>query len=212
MEIMVKTGTYTQVQNGEEIQVAFNYFTDLTAIKKIHFVNTVVDTIVADNRYNGIIKDLIFDFVVIDVFTDVDVSEIRDSADTISAMEDFVMSTNIIEIVTANVKSGLIDSLRIAVDENIQYKTGVNPNSITTALSRILNKFEEKIEGIDMESMMNFAQIVGGVSGELTPNKILEAYANTDMFKKNQADRAAARNEHIAKITEINKGATKKTK
>lgn len=203
MDIMVKTGTYTQVQNGEERQITFNYFTDLTARKKMNFVNTVVDTIVTDNRYNGIVKDLVFDFVIIDVFTDVDVSEIRDSADTISAMEDFIASTNIVDIVTANVKSGVIDSLRIAVDENVQYKTGVNPNSITTALSRLLNKFEEKVEGIDMESMMNFAQVVGGVSGELTPNKILEAYANTDMFKKNQTDRAAARSEHIAKLTEI---------
>lgn len=203
MEIMVKTGTYTQVQNGEEKQITFNYFTDLTARKKMNFVNTVVDTIVTDNRYNGIIKDLVFDFVIIDVFTDVDVSEIRDSADTISAMEDFIASTNIVDIVIANVKSGVIDSLRIAVDENVQYKTGVNSNSITTALSRLLNKFEEKVEGIDMESMMNFAQVVGGVSGELTPNKILEAYVNTDMFKKNQADKAAARSEHIAKLTEI---------
>ena len=41
------------------------------------FVNSVVDTLIDDDSYNSIIKDLIFDFNIIRVFTDIDTSFIN---------------------------------------------------------------------------------------------------------------------------------------
>ena len=38
-------------------------------------------------------------------------------------------------------------------------------------------------EIIRLDSMMEFAQKMNGISGEFTPEKMLEAYANVDSFK-----------------------------
>lgn len=213
MNIEVKSATYTQVKDGQESQIEFNFATDLTARNKVVFVNSVVDTIVDDTnkRYNGIIKDLIFDFTIVDRFTDIDVTEIRDSADTITAIENFLAETNIVDIVTANVSTQLMESLRIAVDENIQYKTGVNPNNISTAVSNLLGKFEKMIEGVDVTELVDFADKVGGISDNVTVDKIVDAYSRSEAFKK-VADGMAKRDERIAEIVAMANETNEKSK
>lgn len=183
MNFEVKTGTYS----FKGTEMSFNYYTDLSAVDKMRFVNSVTDIIVGDN-YNSIIKDLIFDFEVIDIFTDIDLSEIRDSSDNISLIEEFVKETLVVDIVKANSKDFIIDELKQAVDDNIEYKTGVHSNSFTTSLSHLLKTIESKIVGIDTQGMMEMAQKINSVSGELTADKILDAYSKTDMFKQKQAE------------------------
>lgn len=183
MNFEVKTGTY----NFKGTEMSFNYYTDLSAVEKMRFVNSVTDIIVGDN-YNSIIKDLIFDFEVIDIFTDIDLSEIRDSSDNISLIEEFVKETLVVDIVKANSKDFIIQELKQAVDDNIEYKTGVHSNSFTTSLSHLLNVVESKIVGIDTDSMIKIAKEVSNISGEFTADKVLEAYSKTDMFKNKQLD------------------------
>lgn len=202
MNIEVKTGVYTQIKDGVENNIEFHFTLNLSAKNKMKFVNSVTDLLVTNN-YNGIIKDMIFDYEIIDIFTDVDITEIREAADAITAIEDLLDTTNIVDIVVANVDTKLIDSLRQAVDENIEYKTGIKQNTLNTSLSHLINAIEKKIEGIDIDGMMNFASAISGISGELTPEKILEVYSNTDMFKNNRAEREKIRKEHIEKITQI---------
>lgn len=202
MEKTVKNGVYTQVENGNKKEIAFCFSTNLSAKDKMKFVNNVTHLLVGDN-YNGVIKDLIFDYEIINIFTDVDTTYIGESADTISAIEDLVMNTNIVEIVIANMEDGLIDILHKAVDDNIQYKTGIKVNPINDSLSSLLRTFEKKINGINVEEMMNFANAVSGISGQLTPEKILDAYSKTDMFTENQSIRVAEREKHNDKILEI---------
>lgn len=183
MNFEVKTGTY----NFKGTEMSFNYYTDLSAVDKMRFVNSVTDIIVGDN-YNSIIKDLIFDFEIIDIFTDIDLSEIRDSSDNINLIEEFVKETLVVDIVKANSKDFIIDELKQAVDDNIEYKTGVHSNSFTTSLSHLLKTIESKIVGIDTQGMMEMAQKINSISGELTADKILDAYSKTDMFKQKQAE------------------------
>ena len=202
MNIEVKTGVYTQIKDGVENNIEFHFTLNLSAKNKMKFVNSVTDLLVTNN-YNGIIKDMIFDYEIIDIFTDVDITEIREAADAITAIENLLDTTNIVDIVVANVDTKLIDSLRQAVDENIEYKTGIKQNTLNTSLFHLINTIEKKIEGIDIDGMMNFASAISGISGELTPEKILEAYSNTDMFKNNRSEREKIRKEHIEKITQI---------
>lgn len=213
MDIGVKSATYTQIKDGKENQFEFDFATNLKATSKMMFVNSVVDTIVdeTNKRYNGIIKDLIFDFTIIDMFTNIDVSDIRDSADSVSAIENFLAETNIVEIVTANVSTQLMESLRIAVDENIQYKTGVNPNNVSSAISNLLEKFEKTIEGVDVSELVDFANKVGGISDNVTVDKIVDAYSRSEAFKK-VADGMAERDEHIAEIVATAKETNEKSK
>ena len=183
----IKTGVYTR--NGESY--SFNFKTSLSAYDKLVFVKTVVDTIIDETSYDFIVKDLIFDFVVIKVFTDVDTSfaNVRDDEgkiiNPIIPIEQFLEETNILDIVKANMEVGLLDELIHAVDLNIQYLTGIHPNPLNEALSSLLFAIVKRINETDLNSMMGMAQKFASMTDELTPERIINAYMNSDMHKKN---------------------------
>lgn len=183
MNRSVKAGMY--IKNGEEVN--FNFYTTLRAYDKLKFVNFVTDTLV-DGNYNSVIRDMIFDIAIIHIMTDIDVSNILNSSDAINQIEDFLNETNIVEIVKANANA-LIEELNKAVDDNVEYRTGIHKNPIAESLSHLLNTLEEKVSGIDTEKMMEMAQIFSNVSGELTADKMLEAYSKSDLFKNLLASR-----------------------
>lgn len=192
----VKMGVYTR--NGESI--SFNFYTNLRAVDKMKFVDTVTSYVVGDN-YNSVIRDMMFDFTIIEVFTDVDITEIINSkTDSINMIEDLLYETNIAAIVRANAESGLIAELEKAVDDNIEYRTGVRRNPIADGISSLLNTIETKLSGIDTEGMMQMAQVISGMSGEMTPERVLEAYSKSDMFKERYAQLLADREHHDAAI------------
>lgn len=206
MKMNTRSGVYTY--NGEEY--TFNFYTFLDSYKKMLFVNSVTGLLVGDN-YNSVIRDLAFDYNVISIFTDVDISKVTDEnnaiQDTLSAMEELVYETNIVEIVKANAVVGIIDELNKAVDDNIEYRTGIHNNPIAESLSNLLNTIESKVSDIDTDNMMKMAQAISGMSGELTVDKMLEAYSKSDIFKEKYKDLAASKKKSnvVAKKTRSNK-------
>lgn len=181
MNIEIKAGVYTR--NDED--VSFNFYTSLSAYDKVRFVDSVVSAVVTDDGYNYVIKDMLFNFWIVAFFTDVDVSEITEAENNIDAIEDFLDEINIVDVVKMNVVPGILDELEKAVEFNIEYKTGIHINPISSSLSSLLDTIEKKVEDIDLDSMMDVAEAMSGISDELTPEKMLDAYAKTDIFKKN---------------------------
>lgn len=196
-ENIVKTGVYVNA-NGEDCQ--FNFVTSIGAVDKIRFVNFVIDTLIEDNDgntsrryYHHVIKDLIFDFAIAYVFTDIDLSEIMqpegsedESSDSaINKIENFVNNTNAVDIVKVNADTGVMSKLYEAVDLNLEYRTGIHSNPIAESLSKLFNTIEKKVGDFDIEGISEFAQKMSGISGELTTEKMLDAYANSDMYKEN---------------------------
>ncbi|MBR5604311.1 MAG: hypothetical protein IKW51_08980 [Bacteroidales bacterium] len=190
-------GIYTR--NGLEFE--FNFYTSLRAVDKMRFVSGVTDLVVGDN-YNSVIRDMMFNFNIISIFTDVDISDITnpENNDAINMIEDLINDTNIVEIVIENAQSGLIAELNKAVDDNIEYLTGIHKNPLTESLSNIMNTIERKLNDVDVDSMMELAQIFGGMTGELTPEKMLEAYEKSDLFKKSYREMLANREQHKEEI------------
>ena len=177
----IKLGVYNL--NGEDF--TFNFKTSLSAIEKVYFVNSVTESLIDDN-YNYVLKNLIFDFYIVDVFCiDFDMSDIFKSESLIENIENLLDETNIVDIIKANVDADVISELRDAVDLNIEYRTGIHRNPIAESLSDLFNTIERKIEGVDLDAITSFAQDMRGISGELTMEKMLEAYANTSMYKDN---------------------------
>ena len=88
-------GTYIR---GEETH-NFNFGTDLSVADKQRFVNSVVSLVVDDEnkRYNSILRDLIFNFYVVDMLTDVDTTELKESSFFVNDVEWFLEETNIEE-------------------------------------------------------------------------------------------------------------------
>ncbi len=197
----VKTGAYTYKNES----VPFNFYTELRAVDKIKFINAVCDTLI-DTNYYSVIRDLVFDFQIVNVFTDVVVPELQDSPSPISIIEEFLDDTNIVEIVKANVDKKLIAELEKAVDENIEYRTGIHKNTLEDALTSLLHTVEQKINDVDTEGMMEMAMKLNSISDELTPERILQAYSGTDMFKNRIYEKEQERQNHDAAIK---KAATK---
>lgn len=197
----VKTGAYTYKNES----IPFNFYTELRAVDKIKFINAVCDTLI-DTNYYSVIRDLVFDFQIVNVFTDVVVPELQDSPSPISIIEEFLDDTNIVEIVKANVDKKLIAELEKAVDENIEYRTGIHKNTLEDALTSLLHTVEQKINDVDTEGMMEIAMKLNSISDELTPERILQAYSETDMFKNRIYEKEQKRQNHNAAIK---KAATK---
>ena len=198
----LKTGVY--VRDGESFD--FGFKTSLSASEKVQFVSYVTNTIVGEN-YLSIIRDLIFDFAIVSLMTSVVVEDVTTSKDVINTIEEFLNSTNIVEIVKANVEVGLIEELNKCVDENLEYRTGVHRNPIADSISHLLNTIERKLNDVDTDSMMEMAQIISGMSGELTAEKMVEAYANSDVFKQKHDEIVSDREKRNDELTHMIKSA-----
>ena len=91
----------------------------------------------------------------------------------------------------------MIDELNKAVDYNIEYRTGIHKNPITESLSRLMDTIDRKLGDIDTDAIMEFAQVFSGMTGELTPEKMLDAYTSSDIFKQNYKQMIADRENRI---------------
>lgn len=186
-------GTYIR---GDEIY-NFNFGTDLSIVDKQRFVNSVVNLIVDDEnkKYNSILRDLIFNFYIVDILTDVDTTELKESSFFVNDVEQFLEETNIVDIVKANASPTLFDELNDAVDKSIEYITGIHTNPFGEALASLVNTLEKKVNEFDMGSMMDMAQKFANITGDFTVEKAVNAYMDSDLHKKNLVEIAESKAE-----------------
>lgn len=177
----MKTGTYTY--NDESYN--FDFYTDLSAANKLKFVNSVVSILVDENHYNSVIRDLVFDFYIVDIMTDIDTIEFKQSPNFLNDVEQFLNETNIVEVVKANAFFSLFDELNAAVDKSIQYLTGIHPSPIADSIASLLSTLEKKVNEIDLGSAMDMVQKFANMTDKLTPDSVVNAYINSDIHKKN---------------------------
>ena len=176
----IKTGVYTI----DDKDTQFAFYTSLNAYRKSQFVVSVSNILVGDN-YNYVIRDLAFDFCIVAIFTDIDTTDVQDADDGITAMEEFVDKFKpVIDIVKANVEDGILDELHTAIDLNVEYRTGIHINPISSSLAKLLDTLNNKFSGFDLDKMMEIAEPMSKIAGELTPEKMLDAYAKTNIFKE----------------------------
>ena len=186
----MKTGAFTY--NGESYN--FDFQTSLSALDKQMFVRSVTDSIVSDDGYDAVIRDLVFDFIIIGVFTNIDTSFINmkddygDDIPPIILIEHFLEETDVVDIVKENMEVGLIDELNRAVDLNIQYLTGIHPNPLNEAIANLVSTIEKKIGQVDLDSLMGMAKKLAGMTEDFTVDNIVNAYMNSDVHMKNLED------------------------
>ena len=170
----------TYISNGEEIE--FNYYTSPSMSKKLSFVKSVVDTVCGDDYYYPMIKDMTFDFCLIEFFSDIVVAD--DNEDAIDYVEEFLANNNAATVMKLGMDFDVVQELYDNVDKMIEYKTGIHPSPIADAISKVLDTLEQKFAGVDVDAMTGMANVFGKLQGDITPEKMLEAYAKSDVFKK----------------------------
>lgn len=190
----MKIGAYIRAtENGEE-SYNFGFYTNLNVANKLRFVDSVVGILVDENHYNSVIRDLVFDFYLVDVFTDIDTTEFKNSPTFLNDVEKFLEETNIVDIVKANMHPPLFDELNKAIDNSVAYLTGIHPNPLNDAVASLLSTIEKKINEVDLSGMMDMVQKFTGMTEELTPESIINAYIDSDMHKKNLMEIEEAKN------------------
>lgn len=203
----VMNGVYTY--NNEDYN--FIFATDLSAFNKMIFVKSVVETVVSDNNYNSIIKDLIFDFNIIRVFTDVDTYFVNvkdDDGNTINPIipiEEFLEETNIVDIVKKNMRIGLLDELNDAVNKSIQYLTGIHTNPISESIASLINTIEKKVSEVDLDSMMDMVHKFANMTEDFTMENLINKYMESDAHKKNLAEIEEARKQRAEFANDMDK-------
>ena len=182
----IMTGAYIDTKTNKE--TLFTFKTNINVKDKIQFVSDVTALMVSEN-YFSFLKDLIFDFEIINVFTDIDVSEILNAADAIGEIENIVTNTKIVEIVKSNVDNAILDELKIAVNSNIEYKTGVHNNIIEDSIVQLLSLIKSKIDSIDTETVLQMAETLSTLGNNVTSEGIVNAYANSPAFLESLKER-----------------------
>lgn len=201
----IKTSTYTFNDKSYD----FNFATNLSAYRKSMFVNYVVNSIVDDDRYDSIVKPLIFDFGLIAICTNIDTSFINREDDEgnpinpIIFIEHFLEETNVVDIVKANMEVGVIAELYNAVEKSIEYRTGIHPNPLNDALASLFSALEKKVNEFDMGSMMEMAQKFASMTGDLNADSIVRAYVDSDAHKKNVKEVVNSKKNNKTKKNEI---------
>ena len=160
-----------------------NVYTDINMSGKLSFISQVTDMVVDENNYYPIIKQLVFDYMLVEKFTDIDIdiTEYKRLED----IEYLVNNSNIADVVVVNIKDGIYDELMNGVNKNIEYKTGIHENNIDTALCSLVNGIESKIKGYDTGKIIDILNQIGN-SEEFTMEKLIDVYTKSDAFKNNK--------------------------
>ena len=182
----IMTGVYTDVNTGED--TLFTFKTNIGIKDKIAFISNVTSLVVGDN-YFSFLKDMMFDFEIIDIFTDIDTTGIVNSEDAIGEIENIVTNTKIVEIVKSNIDNTIIEELKSAVDNNIEYITGVHKSTIEDGIGQLISIVKDKINSVDTETVMQMAETLSTLSGNLTSEGIVNAYANSPAFLESLKER-----------------------
>lgn len=170
MDIM--TGTYTL--NG--VEKTFNYVTDISIVKKQSFVKFVTDIVVDGIDYMSVLRDMIFNYAVIKMFTNFDSSDENEADDRIAYIEEIVYKTNIASTVKDNMVDGLLTELNNAVDDNISYHTGLHKNKLLDSLVGLINIIEYKTKSIDVKELMNATKVLSDNVDKIDADSIVNAY------------------------------------
>ena len=102
-------------------------------------------------------------------------------------------------------EDGLLEQLTNAVDKAIEYHTGIHPSPTADSLANLINTLEKKIKEVDLEYMTGMAKTFANMTGELTPESLVNAYMNSDLHKKNVEEIAESKRKNAEIVANIDK-------
>lgn len=185
--------------NELEKEIEFKYYKEISLSKKLDFVNNVLDVLFQNNYCYAVIRNELFDIMLVDSFTDVFLEE-EDFTFTINEIDKFLSKTNVVDILKKEINSTLLKELSDTIDINIAYKTGVNLNSISTSFSSLLKTIEEKVSNFNVDELTNTLKEFANMTDGLSQEKIIELYTKSDKYKKNYKGTLNNKNKQIREL------------
>ena len=172
------TGFYGNTENDMN---EFHYNVELTAEEKIQFVCGVVNMMIGDH-YNYIVRDMLFDYSIISVFTDYDLTSIVKSEHAVMDIENLLATTNIVDQVKMAMDESLINELNFAIDRDIEYKTGIRMNSVENSIAKFIDTLTQKMKQSDLQNIMK------DIFKNMNAENVVNAYMKSDIFKQRNTE------------------------
>lgn len=188
-------------------EYTYSIYSNVNIIKKQTFVNTVANMIVTDDGYQMLLKEKLFYFQLISVFTDIFVdsqAEIAERGFNLQEIVEFIQNTNVVATIAENLDDGVFEELTEAVNLSIEYKTGIHDDPIKQGLNHLVSIIENKINKIDIDSLVGFAKIIKDNPDILSTDKVAEIYSKSDNFKKLISDSSLVEDDKIVNIDVAN--------
>lgn len=196
------TATYTY--NG--VQNEYNYTKTISYSEQVAFVKMVSDTLVmSDGKYYiPLLKDVVFNLMLVTYFTDIESWKYSDEDGNID-MDKFAKfneATGISEDLKSLIDSDILYNLLDSVDVCVAYRTGIGKDNISMAMTEMVNAITKKISdfGSNIDSAMLKEFIEKFNKSDLTANKIVQEYFNSNLYKKNLREVADEKNKKIKKL------------
>lgn len=186
---MIFTGTSAYTYEGKETE--YHYAVNASYMEQAAFVISVTDGVIINGNYVSALKDVIFNLKLVQSFTDIDMSQFYvDNGLNLDMFASFDEETGVSDMLKVFADDGVIDSLISALDDNIAYRTGMRRDGVTEAVVGLIKTITARVatfgNGLDADATMDFIQkfTESDISGE----SIVNAYLNSDNYKKNKAD------------------------
>ena len=172
------------VVDGEEKD--FSYYTDIDMNKKLRFVNAVTDYVINEksNNYYSVMRDMFFDFEIIEMFTDIDLTDYYSSDNAVNDIEKLVdENKDVLAEIKSNLAEGVFESLSNNVDYNLAFRTGIHKDTLASSLSQFIGVLEAKLNTVDFNNLTEMSEKLNEVADKITPEKIVDAYGNSKLYK-----------------------------
>ena len=191
--IYTETGTYTY--EGETVE--YHYSPTIDYATQSACVIAATNAVFVNGNYIPLLKDIMFNMVLLSVFTDINVGEM--DADSFT---EFDKATGIVNKVKSKIVPKIVKSLEESVTSNIEYKRNTVQDDISNAIVGFVNTLTQKIDslddGLDKEAAMKFINKFN--ESNFDDESLVNAYLNSEQYKKNVAEVVDAKN---AKIREL---------
>lgn len=172
---MKKNAYVEEYYNGTEKKVV-RFVDNLNIVEKIAFVNDVVDYVISGDKFDPIIRDLMFKFTVIQYFTDIEF-DIDEGKSNLEQIEEFITESNLYEVITAKIHKEVIHELDKAVNDKIFFMSGVKMNDLEYSVTKLIDEIFEKVSQFDMNSITKMIE-------DYTPDNLLDTYSKSESMKK----------------------------
>lgn len=195
------------IYNGKDVE--YHYSSSASYMEQVNFVKFVTDTVVNDNQYIPLLKNIIFNLCLVKWFTDIDFSIFSKDTNKLNIDEfaEFDEITNVSDFLKAKIDSEIIENLINSVEDNLAYITGIRRDSITTSIINLINTAQKKIEnfgeGLDSKTVIEFME--NFKKSNLNEKNIVETYLKSDLHKNKLNEVIDSKNQQITKLKEKSK-------
>ena len=137
------TGQFTYKDETYDVK----YTDTLTTFEKLQFINNTVSWVVGED-YRPILKRFAYRYNLC-LLSDVDFNQFvsaDENGNNIAELIEFIDSTDLPDIIENSLDIAVVDELKENINLDIEYRTGIHSDSISSAISDLINTLSKKMD------------------------------------------------------------------